>query len=127
MTIAALWSACPTKPHRPHSNAAWERRLRLSTQPTRVACLRRVGRVDLDECYPGGLGFVAEERAELGERPRMHRGPLGLTKPYPRPDPRQLFDGDTAPGALSLSHDAFTDLVVDVGGEPRLLAAPFLQ
>ena len=51
--------------------------------------LRRVGRVDLDERHPGALGLIAQERAELGERPRMHRGPLGLAKPYPRTDPRQ--------------------------------------
>jgi hypothetical protein len=57
----------------------------------------------------------------------MQRGPLGLAKPYPLTDPRQFFDGDTVPGAFSLGHDAFGDLVVDVGGEAGLLAAPFLQ
>ena len=95
--------------------------------PAPVAGLAAVGRVDFDERHPGGLGLIAQERAELGERPRMHRGPLGLTKPYPRTDPRQFFHGDTAPGALSLGHDAFGDLVVDVGGETRLLAAALLS
>ena len=60
----------------------------------------------------------------MGERPRVQRGPLGLAKPYPRTDPRQLFDGDTAPGALRLGHDAFGDLMIDVGGEAGLFTAP---
>ena len=94
---------------------------------TRTACLRRVGRVDFDERHPGLFGLVGQTRAELGERPRMHRGPLGLTKPYPRPDPRQLFDGDPAPGALRLGHDAFRYLMVEVGGEAGLLTAALLQ
>jgi hypothetical protein len=57
----------------------------------------------------------------------MQRGPLGLAKPYPVTDPRQFFDGDTVPGAFSLGHDAFGDLVIDVGGEPGLLATALLQ
>ena len=69
----------------------------------RAARLRRVGGVDFDERHPG---------------------PLGLAKPCPLTDPRQFFDGDTTSGASSLGHDAFRDLVIDVGGEPRLLAAP---
>src|ERR1700719_4581164 len=103
MLIAALWSACPTKSHRPHSNSLWERRLRLSTQP-HMAHLRRIGRVHLDECHSGLLGLIGDERADLGECPRMQRGPLGLTKPYPRTDPRELFEGDAAFGALRLGH-----------------------
>jgi hypothetical protein len=71
-----------------------------------MARLRRVGRADLDERHPSLSCLVAQKRAELGERPRMHRGPLGLTKPYPRSDPRQLFDSDAAPGALRRGHDA---------------------
>ena len=64
----------------------------------RAACaahLRRVGRVDFDERHPGLLGLIGQKRPELGERPRMQRGPLGLAKPYPLTDPRQFFDGDT--------------------------------
>jgi hypothetical protein len=57
----------------------------------------------------------------------MQRGPLGLAKPYPRPDPRQLLDGDTAPGALCLGHDVFGNLMIDAGGEAGLFAAAFLQ
>ena len=39
--------------------------------------------------------------------------------------PAQLFDGDTAPGALRLGHDALGNLMVDVGGKTGLFAAPF--
>jgi hypothetical protein len=94
---------------------------------TPMARLRRVGRVDFDERHPGLLGLVVQEPAELGERPRMHRGRLGLAKPYPRPDPAQLLDGDTAPGAFSLGHDAFRNLMVDVSGELRLVPATLLE
>ena len=93
----------------------------------RAAHLRRVGGIDFNESHPGLFGFVGQKRAELGERPRVQRGPLGLAKPYPVTDPRQLFDGDAASGAFSLGHDAFGDLVVDVCGEARLRAALLLQ
>jgi hypothetical protein len=89
-------------------------------QPALMAGLAAVGRVDRDERHPAGLSLIAQERAELSERPRVQRGPLGLAKPYPRPDPRQLFDGDTAPGALRLGHDGFGDLMIDVGREAGL-------
>ena len=54
----------------------------------------------MNEHHPGGLGLVGNKPAELGERPRVQRGPLGLTEPYPLADPRQLFDGDATLGAL---------------------------
>jgi hypothetical protein len=72
--------------------------------PTPAAHLRGVGRIDLDERHSGLVGLVGQKRPELGERPRMQRGPLGLAKPYPPTDSRQLFDGDTASGALRLVH-----------------------
>ena len=56
-------------------------------QPALMAGLAAVGRVDLDERHPAGLSLIAQERAELSERPRVQRGPLGIAKPYPRTDP----------------------------------------
>ena len=53
----------------------------------------------------------------------MQRGPLGLAKPYPVANPRQFLAGDAASGAFSLGHDAFGDLVIDIGGEARFLSA----
>ncbi|WP_353365867.1 hypothetical protein [Mycobacterium sp.] len=52
---------------------------------------------------------------------------MGLAKPYPVTDSRQLFDGDTASGAFSLGHDAFGDLVIHVGGKTGLLRRRFLS
>jgi len=95
--------------------------------PTAAAHLRRVGTVDFNERHTRLPGLVAKKRAELGERPRVQRGPLGLTKPYPLADAAQLLNGDAAPGAFSLDHDAFRDLVVNVGGKPSLLATALLQ
>ena len=37
-------------------------------------------------------------------------GPLGLAKPYPLADARQVFQGDPATGAFSLGHDVFAIL-----------------
>src|SRR4051812_9434035 len=93
----------------------------------RVACLRRISGVNFDERHPGAFGFVGQKRTELGERPRVQRGPLGLAKPYPVTGPRQFLDGDTASGAFSLGHDAFRNLMVYVGGEARLFTAAPLQ
>jgi hypothetical protein len=58
---------------------------------------------------------TASSRGQLcGNRTIHARESAGST------DPRQLFDGGTALGALSLGHDAFRDLMVEVGGEVGL-------
>jgi hypothetical protein len=91
------------------------------------AGLRGVGGVDFDKRHSRLFGLVDQKRAELGERPRVQRGPLGLAKPYPVTDPRQLFDSDTASGAFSLGRDAFGNLVIQVGGKTGLFAASLPQ
>ncbi len=95
--------------------------------PALMTSLRGMGRIDLNERHAGRLRLVGQKQAESAERPRMQRGPLGLAKPYPLADPRQVFNGDTALDALSLDHDAFTYLVVDVGREARLLSSPLFE
>jgi hypothetical protein len=52
---------------------------------------------------------------------------LGLAKPYPVTDPCQLFDSYSASGAFSLGHDALGYLMVHLGSEARLFAAPALE
>ena len=52
----------------------------------RAASLRRVGGIDVNERHAGLFGLLGQKRAELGERPRVHCGPLGLAKPYPVTD-----------------------------------------
>jgi hypothetical protein len=51
---------------------------------------------------------------------------LGLAKPCPVTNPAQLLDGDAAPGAFSLGHDAPADLVIDISGKPPLLTSALL-
>jgi hypothetical protein len=99
----------------------------LVDPPTRAAHLRCIGRVDFDERNPSASGLIRQERPELSERPRVHRGPLALAKPYPFADSRQFFDGDTAFGAFSLCHDALGDLVINVGGETGFFPTSFLE
>jgi hypothetical protein len=74
----------------------------LSTQPHALHVCDVYAGSTLDERHPSDMSLVTQESTKLGERPGMNRGPLGLTKPYPATDPRQLLDGDAAPGALSL-------------------------
>ena len=64
--------------------------------PTSTAGLGCVGRIELNERHPGGMGPIYQEATELGKRPRMHHEPLGLAKPYPVADAAQLLDGDAA-------------------------------
>jgi hypothetical protein len=63
----------------------------------------------------------------LSERPPVQRGPLGPAKPYPFADSTQLLDGNPAPGAFGLGHDALADLMIDVGRESPLLATALAQ
>src|SRR4029450_10480130 len=63
------------------------------------------------------------ERAELVERPRVQRGPLGPAKPDPAADAREVFQGDPTAGACGHGHDALRNDGVGVGGDPGLLAA----
>ncbi|MBE1469677.1 hypothetical protein H4W33_008751 [Kibdelosporangium phytohabitans] len=108
-----------------------ERRLRAPVSPVnppaRVTFLRRVGGIDPYESRSSPSSIAGEVLAKPGECPRVHRGPLGLAKPYPLADATEVLDGDAAPGAFSLGHDALADLVVDVGGDPLLFAAALLE
>ncbi|KPH97847.1 hypothetical protein OK006_8843 [Actinobacteria bacterium OK006] len=76
---------------------------------------------------PPPAGLVRDECSQLGEGPAGMGGPLGLAKPYPLADARQVFQGDSATGTFCLGHHMFRDLVVDVPRPSRLLAPPFLQ
>ncbi len=99
----------------------------LVNPPALAAGLRRVGRVDLNECHSGSLSLVGQKTAELGKRPRMQGGPLGLAKPYPVPDAAQLLDSDSASGAFSLGHDALADAMVDVRRKSSFFATALTQ
>jgi hypothetical protein len=92
-----------------------------------AARLRRICGIDFYERHPGSFGLVGQKRAELGERPGVQGGPLGLAKPYPLTDSRQFFDGNTAFGAFSLGHDAFRNLVIDIGGEAGFSSSPLFE
>src|SRR5258706_15970482 len=91
------------------------------------AALRGVGRVDVYDRHPGPCRLVGDVLAELVERPRVQRDPLGPSEPYPVADAAQVFQGDPAAGAFGLGHDALSDAVVGVGGEPGFLAPALLQ
>ncbi|MCW3839987.1 hypothetical protein ONA70_07735 [Micromonospora yasonensis] len=56
----------------------------------------------MNERYPGPGRFVGDELAELVERPRVQRDPLGPSEPYPVADAREVLQGDAAAGAFGL-------------------------
>lgn len=104
-----------------------ERRLGTSVllvnEPTHRACLRSVGRVDMDEGNSGKSRLVCQELSELMKRPSVHCGPLGLAEPYPIADAGELLHRDAATGALSHGHNAFRDNVIDIRYKEGLLSS----
>jgi hypothetical protein len=89
--------------------------------PGHGALLR--GRIHLQIGHPGTPGLVGDERAELAEGPRREPCSLVAGNRDPFADPLELFQGDTAPGALGDSDDRLGNLVVDMGGVPGLTAS----
>ncbi len=83
--------------------------------------------IDKDHRYSSPLRFVLDLLDQVTERPAMQRSPLGLPEPYPFANPLEVFQGNTAPGALSLGYDAFADTVVEVVGEAPLFARKLFQ
>ncbi len=61
-----------------------------------------VRRIDVHHRHPGLVGLVRDELPQLCEGPAGVGGPLGLAKPYPFADARQVLQGDTASGAFRL-------------------------
>lgn len=51
----------------------------------------------------------------------MDSRPLGRSQPYPPADPSQVFQDNSAVGALRLGDDPFADYVIRVSDEPSLL------
>ena len=89
--------------------------------PAGGALPRGVAWVDEDYRYSGPFGLVQDLLGQVMKRPAVQRGPLGLPKPYPFADAPEVFQGNAAPGALSLSHDALADAVVDVACKAMFL------
>src|SRR5205823_3571918 len=88
---------------------------------------RAVAGINRDHSHSRHLRFVFDEGAELVERPGMQRGPLGLPSPNPSANAFELFQGNRSLRALSLDHQSLADRVVDLAGEPPLLATASLE
>jgi hypothetical protein len=52
----------------------------------------------------------------------MQRSPLGAASRDPGADMLEVFQSNPAAGAFCYGYDAFTETVVDVGGEAAFLA-----
>ena len=101
-----------------------ELRLRAAVRLVDVAAFgtrsTRIARVHGDKSNAGEDGLVAEERAQLEERPRMQRRALGLANGYPVADAAEIFHGDTASGVFGLANDRLAEDVIGVGVETLL-------
>src|SRR5207245_3283716 len=95
--------------------------------PASWAGARGIARIDGnggDACI-GTL--VLEEKAQLVESPARMFSPLLSANRDPGADVRQVFDGNSAPGAFGSADDLFADAVVNVGGTTPFLATPFVE
>jgi hypothetical protein len=69
--------------------------------------------------------LVADELAQLIERPTVQRGSLSLPSRYPGADVGKVLEGYPASSVLSVFHDAPANHMVHIGCEPRFLFGPF--
>ncbi len=93
----------------------------LVNKPTRRAGLRSVGGVHLNERNASEFRLVRQKLSKLMKRPGMHHDPLGLAEPYPLADAGELLHGDATTGALSHSHNALRDDMIDIRHEESFL------
>ncbi len=92
---------------------------------TRLRCVARINRYDH---HTRKRGFVADVRSELVERPIAVLGALlRPANPCPRPNPRQIFDGDHTLCAFGFCNKLLGNAVVRIFLEAALLAAVLLQ
>src|SRR5205085_546035 len=92
-----------------------------------VAFPRRVTWVDHRDRHAGDGRLVADELAELGERPRVQVAALSLVNRDPVADTAQILELDPATGAFGCCDELLADAVVHVPGEPGLAPPAFLE
>lgn len=83
--------------------------------------------INQDQRYTCPSCFVVDKLTQLKERPAMQRGSLTLSNRYPSADAFEVFQGNSASSALSVSHDALADRVVHISGKTRFLLGSLIQ
>src|SRR4051812_17326015 len=99
----------------------------LVDMPALGALPRRVTRVHQCHRNPSDRGLVADELAELVERPGVQVGPLGLLNRHPIADTAQVFELDPASGVFGRPNELLGDAMVDIPRVAGFLAAALLQ
>ena len=74
--------------------------------------LARIRRIDRNHGDSNKQRLVLNERALLMKGPTMQSCSLSATGRYPVTDSLEVFQGDSAPGALRLKHECLADPVV---------------
>ena len=116
-----------SEPARPTEKFGLRFSVGLFDVPARRAFSAGVSRVDEGHRNTRKPGLVRDERMELKERPVRQACPLALPSRYPFANAFEIFEGNTATGALSVRHECLADLVVDVLLIASLFAADLQQ
>jgi hypothetical protein len=91
------------------------------------ALAARIARINCDNRHACTFGFVLQKRPQLSESPIVQCRALAAPGRYPVADVRQLFDSNSASGALRLLHKFFRDTVVGVLLKTTLSARYFFE
>ena len=86
--------------------------------PTLGAGARSIARIDQLNRNTGSLCLVEHKAFQLVKRPTVQTTALSLTSPYPDTNTAQVFQSDTAAGALCSTNYLLRNYVVRVSGEP---------
>ena len=98
------------------------RTVRFGDIPAFGTHLRCIAWVYKDDRYARKLGFILNLRPKVVKCPRMLLPALTFPNPYPVAYAGQIFECDTASGALSLINNSLGDYVVDVSGKALFFA-----
>lgn len=95
--------------------------------PATGAFTGAVPRINEDHRNTFALGLVEDKPLQLVERPRAEKIALTLSKPYPVPNPLEIFKDDSGVGAFSVGNNFLTDAVIDIAREAGLFFTTLLQ
>ena len=100
----------------------------LVDNPALRALARRVAGIDANNRHPGADSFVADKATQLPVTPIPKPSPL-VAAPSRNPcaDALQVFQGNPASGAFSVSDDSLRYAMVYVFLKPRLFASQFAK
>ncbi len=101
--------------------------IRLGSVGTNVALLAGIRRVHQDHGDTSQHRLVLDERTQLCKGPARHSGALRALKPRPSADVLEVFQRNTAHGALGDRNECLADTVIDITAKPRFPVCQTLE